>query len=75
MESRDNDGYCTTHRGPDGSTSHLDPLLQGLPGNQGGLSRHSCVYCAYERGVARGREQYRNQVADFLACKVSELPE
>ena len=45
--------HCPHSRLTDGhleNRARLDPRLEMLPQNSGGLSRERCVYCAYERG-------------------------
>ena len=46
--------------------AQLDPRLEGLPQNSGGLSRESCVYCAYERGWADAMEAIARRFESML---------
>ena len=65
---------CERHRGP---MSHTDPaldrIMDSLPENQSGKGRHKCPYCAYERGVAKGRQIERSHIAKWLDVPVDEL--
>ena len=61
---------CEKHRG---GVNHLEKLMRELPENQGGDGRHRCPYCAYERGVIRGRELERRQIADALGVEPDEI--
>ena len=42
--------HSTYTEGHAENRSTLESRLAGIPENQGGISRHGCVYCAYERG-------------------------
>ncbi len=56
---RDRNWYCERHRRGDPA---LDEVIGVLPENQGGVGRHRCPYCAYERGLRAGYEQEKGAI-------------
>lgn len=64
---------CRHHSGKasEDAREPYDQFMRDLPNNQSGAGRHKCPYCAYELG----REHYRTEVAKFLSCLPSELPD
>lgn len=56
---------CTRHAGDtkasSANRSQLDHIMAELPSNQSGVGRHSCPYCAYERGLQDGLERGKTQ--------------
>lgn len=46
------------------------PDFESLPLDQGGIGRHKCCGCAYERGFALGLAR-----AEFLEIDLDSLPE
>lgn len=52
--------------------SQTDFIIKDLPISQGGVGRHKCAACAYEKGVENGK----NHVLNFdLEMYISSLPE
>lgn len=50
---------------------HRDwPIFESLPDDQGGVGRHRCAGCAYERGYELGLER-----AESVDLNLDELPE
>ena len=52
--------------------TETDRIVKDLPINQGGVGRHKCASCAYEKGIENGRTHIEKfDVSTFL----TELPE
>ena len=67
---------CEKHRGKTGSVpTELEDLMEELPENQSSAGRHKCPYCAYERGLAKGRERERERCAKWFGVSPHELPD
>ncbi len=54
------------------SHEETDFIVKDLPINQGGIGRHKCPSCAYEKGLANGKNHNENfDISSFI----SNLPE
>ena len=65
-----NKNECKKHKG---GVSGLENLMKELPSNQGGVGRHKCPYCAYEKGHAEGAEYERSRIARKLGKNSNDL--
>ena len=58
---------CPLHgSGNEDYLAELNDVMRHIPESQADEGRHKCVYCAYEEGRRRGREEARQEVFDKI---------
>ena len=63
---------CKKHHGLDNQPNRveLDHIMKKLPGNQSGVGRHKCPYCAYEKGLKAGKENNTQRTFFGKICRL-----